>query len=63
MMREPVIAVIMRPCEKKVILLRLTDIDQAIAAHEIEFVAFLYAGLTVSCPLMDRVRVFPLMSG
>jgi hypothetical protein len=61
--REPVIAVIMRPREKKVILLRLADIDQAIAAHEIEFFAFLYAGLTVSCPFVDLVRVLPLMRG
>src|SRR5215510_3868243 len=63
MVREPVVAVIMRPREKKVILLRLADIDQAIAAHEIEFFAFLYAGLTMPCPLMDYVRVFPLMRG
>ena len=63
MVREPVIAVIMRPREKKVILLRLADVDQAIAAHEIEFFAFLYPGLTVPCPFMDLVRVFPLMRG
>ena len=63
MVREPVVAVIMRPREKKVLLLRLADINQAIAAHKIEFFAFLYAGLTVPCPFVDLVRVLPLMRG
>src|SRR5215510_13472850 len=63
MVREPVVAVIMRPREKKVILLRLADVDQAIAAHEIKFFAFLYPSLTVPCPFIDRIKMSPLMRG
>src|SRR5437660_12682364 len=61
--RQPVITVIMRSREQKVILLRLVDVDQAITAHEIEFLAILYAGLTVPCPFVDLVRVRPLVRG
>ena len=63
MVREPMIAVIMCPREEKVKLLRLADVDQTIATYEIKFFAFLYPGLTMPGPFVDRVRVSPLMRG
>ena len=54
-------AIVMRAGKEKEIMVAFLDIDQAIAAHEIEFFAFLYPGLAMPCPFVDHVRMSPLM--